>query len=145
MERIKSFTIDHNSHPKGFYLSNEMNGIFTYDLRFKVPNEGDYLSNAAIHTIEHLFATVIRNSKVKEKVVYFGPMGCRTGFYLLLNNINKEEAKSIMIICFNKCLELDTIPGASKEECGNYLEHSLDGAKAEIKEYLKVLIQDKKG
>ncbi|MDR3292562.1 MAG: S-ribosylhomocysteine lyase [Clostridiales bacterium] len=139
METISSFKIDHTVHKKGFYLGSVANGIFTYDLRFKKPNAGDYISNAAIHTIEHLFATVIRNSEIKERVVYFGPMGCRTGFYLLLNGILKEQALPHLLAAFHKCLDLQEIPGASERECGNYREHDLEGAKQEIREYLNAL------
>lgn len=136
MEKIKSFTIDHTTHEIGFYKSNLSHGIYTYDLRFKKPNNGNYLSNAAMHTIEHIFATVIRNSSIKDKVVYFGPMGCRTGFYLLLLGIDAEQARSITIKCMEKCLEFTDIPGSDISECGNYLEHSLEDALCEIKTYL---------
>lgn len=139
MEKITSFTIDHNVLKKGFYLSRVDKNVFTYDLRFKEPNKGDYLHMAAMHTIEHLFATVVRNSAYKDKVVYFGPMGCRTGFYLLLFDINKDEALKLTKECIAKCLELDTIPGSKKIECGNYRSHNLAGAKKELSEYLDVL------
>jgi S-ribosylhomocysteine lyase len=108
-------------------------------LRFKYPNGGDYLSYAAIHSIEHLFATVIRNSRIKNDVVYFGPMGCRTGCYLLLFGIKEEEAKQVTNECFKKCLELDYVPGSEKKQCGNYKEHDLEGAKKAIVDYLKIL------
>ncbi len=137
MEKIKSFTIDHDIHSIGFYLSGSVNDIFTYDLRFKTPNGGDYMGNAEMHTIEHLFATVVRNSTQKRKIVYFGPMGCRTGFYLLLLNIDYNEAKALVIDCIKKCLDLREIPGNSRKECGNYLEHDLDGAKKLLREYLE--------
>lgn len=139
MEKITSFTIDHNVLKKGFYLSRVGKNVFTYDLRFKEPNKGDYLHMAAMHTIEHLFATVVRNSAYKDKVVYFGPMGCRTGFYLLLFDMNKDEALKLTKECVAKCLELDTIPGSKKIECGNYRSHNLAGAKKELSEYLDVL------
>lgn len=99
---------------KGLYLSRVDKNVFTYDLRFKEPNKGDYLHIAAMHTIEHLFATVVRNSEYKDKVVYFGPMGCRTGFYLLLFDTDKQTALEIVKECVAKCLELDTIPGNKK-------------------------------
>ncbi len=139
LKRIKSFTIDHTVHKEGFYLSGVANGIFTYDLRFKKPNGGSYVPIDAMHTIEHLFATVVRNSNVQDKVVYFGPMGCRTGFYLLLLGIDKDEAKRLTINCMEKCLELDYIPGCSEMECGNYKEHDLQKAREEIQKYLSVL------
>jgi S-ribosylhomocysteine lyase len=139
MEKISSFQIDHTVHEKGFYLGNVKNGIFTYDLRFKKPNGGDYISNAAIHTIEHLFATVVRNGEIKDSVVYFGPMGCRTGFYLLLNGIPKEQALAYTVLSLKQCLEQTEIFGASEKECGNYKEHDLETAKKEIAEYLKII------
>ena len=139
MEKITSFTIDHNVLKKGFYLSRADKNVFTYDLRFKEPNKGDYLHIAAMHTIEHLFATVVRNSVYKDKVVYFGPMGCRTGFYLLLFDMNKDEALALTKECVAKCLELDTIPGSKKIECGNYRSHILADAKKELSAYLDVL------
>lgn len=139
MEKITSFTIDHNVLKKGFYLSRVDKNVFTYDLRFKEPNKGDYLHIAAMHTIEHLFATVVRNSVYKDKVVYFGPMGCRTGFYLLLFDMNKDEALALTKECVAKCLELDTIPGSKKIECGNYRSHNLAAAKKELSAYLDVL------
>jgi S-ribosylhomocysteine lyase len=141
MEKISSFKINHTAHEKGFYLGRVDNGIFTYDLRFKKPNCGDYMSNAAIHTVEHLFATAVRNGGIKDSVVYFGPMGCRTGFYLLLNGIQKERALSFSVSAFKECLELTEIPGASEKECGNYKEHDLAGAKREISEYLKIIAE----
>lgn len=139
MEKIKSFTINHNVHMPDFYLSYERNGIFTYDLRFKAPNGGDYLANSALHTIEHLFATVIRNSPYKDQVIYFGPMGCRTGFYLLLDDIEYDLAREIVIDTLKDCLTLDAVPGSSQEECGNYKEHDLNLAKSEMEAYIKVM------
>lgn len=139
MQKITSFTIDHNVLKKGFYLSRVDKNAFTYDLRFKEPNKGDYLHIAAMHTIEHLFATVVRNSAYKDNVVYFGPMGCRTGFYLILFDMNKDEALKLTKDCIAKCLEFDTIPGSKKIECGNYRSHNLAGAKAELKAYIDVL------
>jgi len=140
MENIKSFELDHDIMIPGFYLIGEANKVYTYDLRFKVPNGGDYLNNAAIHSIEHLFATVVRNSDIKNNVVYFGPMGCRTGFYLLLLGIELKEAKEITINCMKDCLNLDFVPGTEKIQCGNYLEHNLEDAQNEIRKYLKILV-----
>lgn len=139
MEKIKSFTIDHDNHDKGFYLSGVNKNIATYDLRFKTPNGNDYLRNPAMHTIEHLFATAIRNSDIKVRVIYFGPMGCRTGFYLLLEGIDKSSALKETIKAFEICLTLNEVPGSSRKECGNYQEHDLLDAKREISEYLEIL------
>lgn len=139
MDNIKSFELDHDAMVPGFYCLGEANGVYTYDMRFKYPNKGDYISYAALHSIEHLFAVVIRNSEIKDKVVYFGPMGCRTGCYLLLFGIKEQEAKRAVLECLEKCLDLDYVPGATQKECGNYREHDLDGAKAEIEKYIEVL------
>ncbi len=139
MDNIKSFELDHDSLMPGFYCLGEKGGVYTYDMRFKKPNGGDYISYAALHSIEHLFAVVIRNSEIKDKVVYFGPMGCRTGCYLLLSDIGESQAKPIVCGCLEKCLEAQSVYGATRKECGNYLEHDLDGAKKEIAAYLEVL------
>ncbi len=139
MDNIKSFELDHDAMSPGFYCLGEANGVYTYDMRFKYPNKGDYISYAALHSIEHLFAVVIRNSDIKNKVVYFGPMGCRTGCYLLLFGIEEIEAKKVVVECLKKCLELDYVPGTKPKECGNYLEHDLIEAQQEIARYLQVL------
>ena len=111
----------------------------TFDLRFKKPNAGDYISPKALHTVEHLMATVLRNSRAKENIVYFGPMGCRTGFYLLTLRMSRDEVLSLLRACIPAALALDEIPGSRREECGNYLEHDLAGAKEELAAYLAVL------
>lgn len=140
MEKIKSFQKDHNTLMPGFYLSNEQNGVATFDLRFKRPNEGDYIDCAAGHSIEHLLATILRNSDKKEDIIYFGPMGCRTGFYLLTTNMTKDDAKNLLIESLKKVQDFDHVPGAQKIECGNYLEHDLEGAKKECAKYLDLLL-----
>lgn len=139
METIHSFTIDHDEHGEGFYLSTEQGDILTYDLRFVYPNSGDYIPSPAMHTIEHLFATVARNGSLKDKVIYFGPMGCRTGFYLLMRGVGQDEARAYTVECIKKCLSLDTIPGNTRRECGNYLEHDLTEARIRLSKYLEVL------
>ncbi len=138
MEKISSFKLDHNTHGVGFYLSSVNKDIFTYDLRFKRPNCKEYISPSAAHTIEHLFATVIRN-KLKDEVIYFGPMGCRTGFYLLLRNISLENAKTYVLSAIADCLALNKVPGGKKIECGNYRSHCLKSAKIELAEYAAAL------
>ena len=89
MERIKSFEIDHNLLDPGFYISREDGDVITYDLRTRKPNMGEYMDNATMHSLEHMFATMVRNSAVSDQVVYFGPMGCQTGFYLLVRDAVK--------------------------------------------------------
>ena len=91
MERITSFTIDHDVLVPGFYISRKDGDITTYDLRTRRPNKGDYMSNADMHSVEHMFATYIRNSEIADSVIYFGPMGCQTGFYLLLRSLLMKE------------------------------------------------------
>ena len=86
MERIASFTVDHTTLLPGLYLSRRDGDIITFDLRFKKPNTGDLLSNSEMHSAEHLIATLLRNSAEKDAVIYFGPMGCQTGFYFLFDN-----------------------------------------------------------
>ena len=84
MKKIASFTVNHDILEKGIYISRIDGDIVTYDIRMKKPNSRDYLGNGELHTIEHLFATFARNSEISDSVIYVGPMGCRTGFYLLL-------------------------------------------------------------
>lgn len=123
----------------GLYKSMEMQGVTTWDLRFKRPNEGDYITPKALHTTEHLLATVLRNSKRGQDIIYFGPMGCRTGYYLLTVNMDYEEVKTLLIESCEQALKLEEIPGNKKQECGNYLEHDLHQAKLDIAEYAKLL------
>ena len=139
MDKIPSFEKDHDSLTPGLYAQTDANGVTTFDLRFKKPNAGDYISPKALHTVEHLMATVLRNSRAKENIVYFGPMGCRTGFYLLTLRMSRDKVLSLLRACIPAALALDEIPGSRREECGNYLEHDLAGAKEELAAYLAVL------
>ena len=117
----------------------DANGITTFDLRFKTPNAGDYITPKALHTIEHLLATVLRNGRCGDKIVYFGPMGCRTGFYLLTVQLSREEVLALLKESIPAALAMDTVPGSTRKECGNYLEHDPEGAKKELAAYLTVL------
>ena len=140
MERIASFTVNHNTLKRGIYTSRIDGDITTYDIRMKLPNGGDYLETPAMHTIEHLFATFVRNSNFKDEIIYFGPMGCRTGFYFLVRNVSPEDVISLVQNSLKFISEFEgEIPGVSKIECGNYLEHDLIGAKKECKEMLSVV------
>jgi len=139
MDKIPSFQKDHDKLAQGLYAQTDSNGITTFDLRFKKPNAGDYVTPKALHTVEHLLATVLRNSKQKDNIVYFGPMGCRTGFYLLTLRMSYGEVLSLLKESIPVALALEEIPGAKREECGNYLEHDLPEAKRELKEYLTIL------
>ena len=141
MERIASFCVDHTKLDRGMYLSRQDGDVLTWDIRMKKPNHGDYLSTGAAHTLEHLFATYARNSAFRDGVIYVGPMGCRTGFYLLLrDSVSKEEAISLTRDAFAFAAAFQgEIPGAKAIECGNYREHDLSGAQAEAEKYLEVL------
>ena len=139
MEKIPSFQKNHDKLAVGLHMQTDAHGVTTFDLRFKKPNAGDYISPKALHTVEHLLATVLRNSAEKDDIVYFGPMGCRTGFYLLTLNLSYARVKELLTESVAVALTLDEIPGSKREECGNYLEHDLQGAKEELKKYLTVL------
>lgn len=141
MNRIKSFEINHNVLVPGFYISRVDGEVVTYDLRTRKPNAGDYMSNPAMHSLEHMFATYIRNSEMSDSVVYFGPMGCQTGFYLLV----REDRSPKEVFEMTKQVLRQTIDhegpvfGASAIECGHYENLSLEAAKTEAKTYLEVL------
>lgn len=139
MEKIPSFQKNHDALSVGLYAQTDANGVTTFDLRMKKPNAGDYISPKALHTVEHLMATALRNSRAKENIIYFGPMGCRTGFYLLTVRMTYGEVLALLKESIPVALALDEIPGSRREECGNYLEHDLDGAKEELRAYLAVL------
>ncbi|MFA9381927.1 MAG: S-ribosylhomocysteine lyase [Acetanaerobacterium sp.] len=130
MERIASFEVNHLVLQKGMYISRIDGDIVTYDIRMCKPNSGTYLENAALHTFEHLFATHARNSLLSANVVYIGPMGCRTGFYLLVRGITHAQAIALVQEAFEFIREYEgTIPGATEIECGNYRDHDLAGAR----------------
>ena len=141
MKRIASFSVNHDTLEKGMYVSREDGDVITYDIRMKKPNAGDYLSSPAAHTIEHLFATYARNSDFTDNVIYVGPMGCRTGFYLLLR-YSVSRADAIKLVKDSMAFIKDftgEIPGSKREECGNYKEHDLQGAKLVAADMLSVL------
>ena len=140
MERIASFCVDHTTLEPGMYLSRRDGDIMTWDIRMKKPNQGDYLSPACAHTIEHLFATRARNSRYGAHVIYVGPMGCLTGFYLLTQGLTDAEALDLVRECFDWMAEYDgPITGASAPECGNYLMMDPIAARAECRAMLPVL------
>ena len=140
MERIKSFQINHNILEPGFYISREDDNVITYDLRTRKPNSGDYMSNAAMHSLEHMFATYARNSAVSENIVYFGPMGCQTGFYFLVKDLAPVEVFELTIEILEDILAYEgPVFGASAIECGNYANLDLALAKEEAAKYLEVL------
>ena len=141
MKKIASFTVNHDTLEKGMYISRIDGDVVTYDIRMKKPNGGDYLNMSAAHTIEHLFATYARNSAWSDQIIYVGPMGCRTGFYFLVRDA-MTHAQAIALVQESMAFVRDfegEIPGNKKEECGNYLDHDLTGAKVIGGEMYEVL------
>ncbi len=149
MDRIASFSIDHFKLEPGLYVSRKdrRDGVVitTFDMRITAPNREPVVDMPALHTIEHLCATYLRNSDVRDDIVYFGPMGCRTGCYLLMFGDKKPEDIYDLILgmCdFVLSFEGD-IPGAAAVECGNWLEQNLDMAKYYISRYKRSLVGNK--
>lgn len=136
MKKIASFTVDHDKLTQGVYISRIDGDITTFDLRFIKPNTPPFLKPYAMHTIEHLFATYARNSEYSDNVIYFGPMGCMTGFYFLTRDLELDTALNLIKDIVKKCRDHEgEIPGNSKIECGNYLAHDVDSAHEELTEY----------
>ena len=140
MQKIESFKIDHNKLEPGIYLSRRDGNVTTYDLRTRKPNAGDYMDNASMHSMEHMFATYIRNSSLAEDVIYFGPMGCQTGFYLLIQNADNQK----VLACVKEVLmqiiaHQGEVFGKSAVECGHFENLDISLAKKEAKRYLDVL------
>jgi len=136
MDTIASFEINHLTLKEGIYISRIDDDIVTYDLRITLPNKF-FLDNDCMHTIEHLFAVYSRNHKIYGKhIIYFGPMGCRTGFYLLVRNLSHEKALELTKEAFLYIKDYNgIIPGTTEIECGNYKEHSLSKAKQTAGEF----------
>lgn len=141
MDTIASFEVDHTKLKPGIYISRVDGDIITYDLRVTAPNR-EYLETAAIHTVEHLFAVHSRNGKYGKSIIYFGPMGCRTGFYLLTRNLPDEEALKLIketMLFISEYPDDMPIPGVSEKECGNYKDHDLKGAKRLASIYYNII------
>lgn len=134
MKKIASFQVDHTKFGVGMYISRVDGDVVTYDVRMVKPNGGEYISNPSLHTIEHLFATYARNSSFSDSIVYVGPMGCCTGFYLLTrDNMSGEDAIGLVRDAYRFIADFQgEIPGCTVEECGNYLEHDLESAKKDV-------------
>lgn len=146
MEKITSFTIDHIRLQPGLYVSRKdkvgSETVTTFDLRITSPNDGPVMNTAEVHTIEHLAATFLRNDAAwKEKVLYFGPMGCRTGFYLLLaGDYTSADVLPLVTECFRFVGSFTgEIPGASAKDCGNYLDMNLPMAKYWAQRYTQLM------
>ena len=144
MKRIESFCVNHDKLKPGMYVSRIDGDAVTYDIRMVVPNAGVYLENDGLHTFEHLFATYVRNSADSDNIIYVGPMGCRTGFYLLL--AGDYESKDIVDLVKEMFLFIrdfkGEVPGASPKDCGNYLDMNLGMANYLAKKYLDEVLTD---
>lgn len=140
MNRIASFSVDHDYIKKDIYISRIDGDIITYDMRTRIPNAGDYMDNITMHSLEHMFATYVRNSEIGGNVIYFGPMGCRTGFYLLVRDTEPETVLGVVIKTLEMIVAHDgEMFGATRKECGNYRELDLEAAKREAAAYLEEL------
>lgn len=150
MEKITSFTVNHLNLFPGIYVSRQdaKNGlvITTFDLRVTAPNREPVMDMPAIHTIEHLGATFLRNSARKEDIIYFGPMGCRTGFYLVMfGELSSEDVYALIDSMCDFVIDFEgEVPGAKAEECGNYSEQNLNMAKYYINKYKIELATNKR-
>ncbi|MBQ8163087.1 MAG: S-ribosylhomocysteine lyase [Clostridia bacterium] len=141
MQKIASFTVNHDKIEAGLYISRIDKDIVTYDMRTRKPNMGDYMDNLTMHSLEHMFATYVRNSEISENVIYFGPMGCQTGFYLLVRDEKPEKVLAIIKSTLQKIINHNgEIFGNKREECGNYRNLNLEAAQIEAERYLSVLI-----
>ena len=144
MKKIASFTVNHNILQPGVYVSRVDGDAVTYDLRMKKPNAGSYITPKSLHTIEHLLATYVRNSSYTDQVIYAGPMGCRTGFQLIIAG-ELEPMDIIDLLCemyaFMAGFEGE-VPGADAISCGNYLDMNLPMAKYAARKYLDEVLYD---
>lgn len=139
--RIASFSVNHDYIKEGIYISRIDGDITTYDMRTRVPNMGDYMDNITMHSVEHMFATYIRSSEISDSVIYFGPMGCQTGFYLLVRGADNARVLTAVIDTLKKIISHEgEMFGATRVECGNYKNLSLEMAKLECQRYLDTLL-----
>ena len=136
INRIASFSVDHDKIDVGIYISRIDGDITTYDLRTRKPNADDYLDDVTMHSVEHMLATFLRSSKIGSSVIYFGPMGCRTGFYLLVRNADNFVVLNELKLALKDTIEYDgEIFGNTRKECGNYKCLSLESAKIDLPWY----------
>ncbi len=140
ISKIASFTVDHDLLTEGIYVSRIDGDVTTYDLRTRVPNAGDYMDNLTMHSLEHMFATYVRASILSDRVIYFGPMGCQTGFYLLVRDADNSVVLFVVKDTLKKIIDHDgEMFGAVRRECGNYKNLDLAAAKREAEKYLAAL------
>lgn len=143
MKKIASFTVDHRYIRENIYISRVDGDITTYDVRMRKPNTNDVMSNAAMHSFEHMFATFMRNGNIKEDIIYVGPMGCQTGFYLLVRNAdNAFVLAEVKRVLAEISVYDGEMPGASEIECGNYRNLDVSLAKIEAKQFLDKIINE---
>ena len=140
IKKITSFTVDHTKITPNIYVSRVDGDVTTYDMRTRRPNMGDYMDNLTMHSLEHMFATYVRSSVLADDVIYFGPMGCQTGFYLLVRNADNDNVLSVVKDVLRSIIAHDgAMFGESEIECGNYRNLSVESAKAEAERYLRDL------
>jgi S-ribosylhomocysteine lyase len=140
MNRIASFSVDHDYIVPGMYISRIDGDVITYDLRTRRPNRGDYMSNLTMHSVEHMVATLIRNSEIGDDILYFGPMGCQTGFYLLVrDSVSPAQVWEVLCRVLAQVEHESTMYGADRKECGNWKNLSLAAAQEECRTYLAAL------
>lgn len=140
MKTVPSEGIDRNTLKRGIYISRIDDDITTYDIRMKEPNRENVLTNSALHTIEHIFKAYAKNTEYADSIIYFGPMGSRTGFYLLTRRLSDNYTIQFIKDAFAYIAEFwGKIPAASLSECGNCLDHNLPQAKEEAKKFLEVI------
>ena len=138
--RIASFSINHDILLPGIYVSRRDGDVTTYDLRHRRPNTEDLIDNSTLHSLEHMFATYIRNGELRDNIVYYGPMGCQTGFYLLIRGSDNATVLSeVKKTCERILAHEGPVFGAASRECGNYRNLSLENAKKEAARYLAEL------
>ena len=144
MERIASFQVDHNKLLPGMYLSRRDGEVVTFDLRFKKPNTGDLLTNAEMHSVEHIIATLLRNGRARDAVIYFGPMGCQTGFYFLFDGRQLSDSDAVELVketfAAGAAFQGD-MPRKSPIECGNYINLEVSLAREKCA-YFSGIIRD---
>ena len=140
MERIASFCVDHRTLEPGIYISRIDGDITTYDLRFRKPNTTELISNEEMHSTEHLFATIVRNSDIKDNIIYFGPMGCQTGYYLLVRDAVHTQVIELIKNVLLQIIDYEgDMPGKSEAECGNYANLNVECAKHSCSAYYDVV------
>ena len=137
MKPIASFTVDHDKITPGMYISRIDGDIITFDLRTRKPNSGSYMDNRIMHSVEHMLATYLRNGEIGGHVIYFGPMGCQTGFYLLTRGLTPEKVRKALLTALRAVLtHTGPMFGNTRKECGNFENLSVDDAKKECASYI---------